>query len=1141
MYQQSGFLIALRVPIPYFALLIFCPADPLSRMKLIEQTCLWNREGSSDKVYEVDLCEVGNDRYVVNFRYGRRGATLKDGTKTTLPVSKADGQRIFAQLVNEKKKGGYQEASRFNADQTPPVAPVSRPAAGTTTPLDTPAFVLTCLREAGPAPKKTKWPLGRVMWRAGELRIREAAPLLMPLLLKGDALQQYCGCWALGRCGDPAAIPVLEQLAGAAATKAFVRRMALTSLLALQPDAARRREHADGWLQHLEKSLERMPAKGDPAKPGNDGGFAGFWRRTAGPGTLPPPVQPADPALENLARELRAAIRTGKPEPVLAVLEPALGQLITYGILESMYLFTPDFPVLRPVVLAALATIPFGPGAFKTVRQVYKTAEFRDDAEVFALLAYRLEKEKAYFTFGYSRQYSLYSTPAGYIQNPAAELQKAQPRLAYSNLTAGYLRRRNWRTLRTLGEDAQPAYVRMASAVLLAHSDARDGGTPRESQVNTSYYDGATRRYVYQTRTTHFDTYANCLTFNYILYRNSPRYEHRRSTRAWRCKNNYRPGDPAPEGREEAFPELWDQAPRLLVQLLARSESGRVHEFALRALRNRPDLKDLVTPDDLAEMLTKPYPGTVRLALDLVKHFYDPQRPDLDLLRLLIHSPVPEARQLARGWIEAQPGYFLAKTLLFVDLVVNPYEDVWAWTRPLLAGAAWEGESARVFVVRTIAQLLTLPAGNDMADAAAAGAAHTLTATLLPLLGELDLGVVQDLLGHPLPAVQSLGASILLHHRTPPEQLPPGVISGLIQSGVPSVRQSGVQLFGKLPESTLLGSYALLSAFCVSPIPEVRRGVAPTVGRLATAHPDFGQQLLIELLPYLGRKEAYEGLHADLYDLFTRSLPGPLAGIDLDAALRLLHGNREAAQQLGLFVLMHHVAPDQLTVRQVVRMAGHEALAVRTFAWQFYESQVPRLRAEADEALRILDAPWDDSRQFAFRYFSDHFTDEDWTPDRLVGVCDSTRPDVQAFGRERITKFFRAEDGERYLLQLSQHPAGGVQLFATNYLEGFAAGRVEHIAQLQAYFVTVLSQVNKAGVAKARIFRFLHEEALKHEKSAQLIADIMARQSVTMAVRDKAACIAIMRDLVRRYPALTVPLVLREYTTRSPEPANPDQ
>ena len=45
-------------------------------MRLIRQSLLWYKEGNSDKVYEIDLCEVGADKYVVNFRYGRRGAAV---------------------------------------------------------------------------------------------------------------------------------------------------------------------------------------------------------------------------------------------------------------------------------------------------------------------------------------------------------------------------------------------------------------------------------------------------------------------------------------------------------------------------------------------------------------------------------------------------------------------------------------------------------------------------------------------------------------------------------------------------------------------------------------------------------------------------------------------------------------------------------------------------------------------------------------------------------------------------------------------------------------------------------------------------------------------------------------------------------
>jgi hypothetical protein len=45
-------------------------------MKLVKQSSLEYREGSSDKVYEVDLCELEPGSFTVNFRYGRRGTAL---------------------------------------------------------------------------------------------------------------------------------------------------------------------------------------------------------------------------------------------------------------------------------------------------------------------------------------------------------------------------------------------------------------------------------------------------------------------------------------------------------------------------------------------------------------------------------------------------------------------------------------------------------------------------------------------------------------------------------------------------------------------------------------------------------------------------------------------------------------------------------------------------------------------------------------------------------------------------------------------------------------------------------------------------------------------------------------------------------
>ncbi len=72
-----------------------------------ENITLYFKQGSSDKVYTVSLEEVEIDRFVVNFAYGRRGATLTTGTKTKTPVDYASGKKTYDKLVKSKKSKAY--------------------------------------------------------------------------------------------------------------------------------------------------------------------------------------------------------------------------------------------------------------------------------------------------------------------------------------------------------------------------------------------------------------------------------------------------------------------------------------------------------------------------------------------------------------------------------------------------------------------------------------------------------------------------------------------------------------------------------------------------------------------------------------------------------------------------------------------------------------------------------------------------------------------------------------------------------------------------------------------------------------------------------------------------------------------------
>jgi bifunctional non-homologous end joining protein LigD len=68
----------------------------------VKQISLYYKGDGSDKVYQIQIEESGSG-YVVNFQYGARGGTLKSDTKTQSPVSLEQAEKIFGQLVKEKK------------------------------------------------------------------------------------------------------------------------------------------------------------------------------------------------------------------------------------------------------------------------------------------------------------------------------------------------------------------------------------------------------------------------------------------------------------------------------------------------------------------------------------------------------------------------------------------------------------------------------------------------------------------------------------------------------------------------------------------------------------------------------------------------------------------------------------------------------------------------------------------------------------------------------------------------------------------------------------------------------------------------------------------------------------------------------
>jgi predicted DNA-binding WGR domain protein len=64
---------------------------------------------NSDKVYTLDIVKEPKykDAYYVNFSYGKRNKTLRDGTKTKIAVTYKEADNIFRSVITEKETEGY--------------------------------------------------------------------------------------------------------------------------------------------------------------------------------------------------------------------------------------------------------------------------------------------------------------------------------------------------------------------------------------------------------------------------------------------------------------------------------------------------------------------------------------------------------------------------------------------------------------------------------------------------------------------------------------------------------------------------------------------------------------------------------------------------------------------------------------------------------------------------------------------------------------------------------------------------------------------------------------------------------------------------------------------------------------------------
>ncbi|WP_296948748.1 hypothetical protein [uncultured Massilia sp.] len=1023
-------------------------------MNLVRTVKLLRRQ--KDKVVhcEIELCASPGlpERYLVNVRQGRMGEEWRESTRTPQPVALAAAQQLFDQALEAKHAQGF-------------VAPSAMPSPTVEVPVPAPPVPTEADRTLLQRLERGSWRAlsdarrKRTIWRIGERRLRAAVPVLVEQLERGDALQDYCIAWAIGRCGDPGARAAMRELHARSPSDA-VRRVARQAWLLLA-DAEERHDHAQALVAAWPATLRASWDAGD------DAAMLAVAIGGAGWAGLAP-----DAWLEQLDQVAQ--------DPSMAARA-------------------------RPLLLEALRRAPLRPGIFRAVRHIYKMAEMRADATLFALLQRRFEA---------TPHMGEWEVPHPHHYLFAREAAHPDSTVAYGMRTRAYLLRRGWRTLRRLGMDGDPDFVPLALAVLADYDD-RDAGKS------------------YARRGRWVDRYGHWPLFNHLL-RERAGLSHSPSGLTW-----YGDAGSAADRRMEAFPEIWDRHPDALLALLLQSRCEGVHVFAARALADNAAWCAGLDVDTLRALLRSPFEASARFAFAVARRRFEPGRPDASWLLLFIQSPLPDAVQYALDCIAQDPGAYAGATALVVAMLASPRQAV-RREAMLLCQAALALPGQPEAIVAALLDWLDdsadLDALPDAVPAIAADLARVLELPLRTAAAQAPFTRLLHLLGHPLAAVRVLAGHWLLQAGAA-AALPPAQLTALLRDPDAAVRALGVRLFGALPDHVLAQQLDLVTGFACAPDAAVRGAIAPVVARLG-ADPTLRAALLAPLFDALFRSETGDGMHADLLAWVTGPLGQDPLLADPDLLRRLLAARSKGAQMLGA-ALIARFAPAQFEVADWAAFGRNPGIAVRRWAYAAFEADPDRARTRLEAALRLFDSKFDDTRAFAVDYFGRICTRADWTPLVLLTLCDHPDAAAQRFGRAMLTAHADAADMAELVLKLGQHPSPAMQLFVSAWLEDACGGDVARLRRLEPYFLAVLSQVHRGRAVKQRVQAFLRAQAMLSADIGAFVAQLFARQVVTMAIGDKAHYIDSLRAIQARHPQLPAVLDIQAPPTLAPTRPRP--
>ena len=517
------------------------------------------------------------------------------------------------------------------------------------------------------------------------------------------------------------------------------------------------------------------------------------------------------------------------------------------------------------------------------------------------------------------------------------------------------------------------------------------------------------------------------------------------------------------------------------------------------------------------------------LAFDLLKQNYADRELSKDELLALINCSFKPAREFALKQLDSRRVEFINDPIFLANVFTSKADDNRITLKSILQTSSLNDSLVQEMVSIIISRVVEM--GDGSANLIKSIAEH-LPEALGDRLKVISFELITLLLSKKKVALSELAVKLLIKMDKSAAELPGSLIEGLINSEEESIRVSGIQLLSQFSDFDLIDRQNLLIELASSKREDVRNAIMPAIIRLAKSQPSFAESIRQAFVIRLCRgrltKDALDQISAYLikYQLTElKKLPSK-------EILKLLTVNVEAANKLG-GKLTDGLVAEELSHREIIELASNEVFNARQASCRMIQELKESVKSNMPKWISILDAKWDDSREFCFNFFRTEFDKSDFSIEALVQICDSVNEQVQKFGQEMLITHFNDADAEEYLKRLAEHPGRKIQLFVSSFVETYAKDNLENLISLEQFIRISLTKVNKGRINKQRLLHFLEIEAVKSPEAAKYVSQILNRHSASYSIETRASSILILTRIKKVYPDLELPLIIKNRELRN--------